>query len=116
MVAPKLFATDTFFIFLMIQFIRGIPTELDDTARIDGCSHFSFYWRIILPLALPALVTTAIFTFIWTWNDFFSQLIYLSDEATFTIPVALSDFSAWSKDQRLLASTFSPCELHRYEA
>ncbi|GHO70671.1 ABC transporter permease [Ktedonobacter sp. SOSP1-52] len=92
LIAPKLFATDTFFIFLMIQFIRGIPTELDDAARIDGCSHFSFYWRIILPLALPALVTTAIFTFIWTWNDFFSQLIYLSDEATFTIPVALSQF------------------------
>jgi multiple sugar transport system permease protein len=92
LVAPKFFATDAFFIFLMIQFIRGIPTELDDAARIDGCNHFSFYWRVILPLSLPALVTTAIFTFIWTWSDFFSQLIYLSDESTYTIPVALSQF------------------------
>jgi multiple sugar transport system permease protein len=92
LVAPKFFATDAFFTFLMIQFIRGIPTELDDAAKIDGCSHFSFYWRVILPLSLPALVTTAIFTFIWTWSDFFSQLIYLNDEATYTIPVVLSQF------------------------
>ncbi len=93
LVAPKFFATDAFFIFLMIQFIRGIPLELDDAAKIDGCSHFSFYWRVILPLALPALVTTAIFTFIWTWNDFFGQLIYLtSDESINTVPVALSHF------------------------
>jgi multiple sugar transport system permease protein len=93
LVAPKFFATDAFFVFLMIQFIRGIPTELDDAAKIDGCSHFSFYWRVILPLALPALVTTAIFTFIWTWNDFFSQLVYLnSDESLYTAAVALSHF------------------------
>jgi len=93
LVAPKFFATDAFFVFLMIQFIRGIPTELDDAAKIDGCSHFSFYGRVILPLALPALVTTAIFTFIWTWNDFFSQLVYLnSDESLYTVAVALSHF------------------------
>lgn len=93
LVVPKFFATDAFFIFLMIQFIRGIPTELDDAAKIDGCSHFGFYRRVILPLALPALVTTAIFTFIWTWSDFFSQLIYLTgDESISTIPVALSKF------------------------
>lgn len=93
LVAPKFFATDAFFIFLMIQFMRGIPTELDAAARIDGCNHFSFYWRVILPLSLPALVTTAIFTFIWTWSDFFSQLIYLnSDESIYSIAVALSHF------------------------
>ena len=92
MVAPKFFATDTFFIFLMIQFIRGIPRELDDAAYIDGCGRFGFYWRVILPLSLPALATTAIFTFIWTWNDFFNQLIYLSDEALYTVPIALRTF------------------------
>jgi multiple sugar transport system permease protein len=93
LVAPKFFATDAFFIFLMIQFMRAIPTELDDAARIDGCNHFSFYWRVILPLSLPALVTTAIFTFIWTWSDFFSQLIYLNgDESIYSIAVALSHF------------------------
>lgn len=92
MIAPKFLATDAFFIFLMIQFIRGIPTELDDAAKMDGCSLFGFYWRVILPLALPALVTTAIFTFIWTWSDFFTQLIYLNDESLYTIPIALRAF------------------------
>jgi multiple sugar transport system permease protein len=92
MVAPKFFATDAFFIFLMIQFIRGIPRELDEAAKMDGCSLFGFYWRVVLPLSLPALVTTAIFTFIWTWNDFFSQLIFLNDESLYTIPVALRGF------------------------
>jgi multiple sugar transport system permease protein len=92
MVVPKFLATDAFFIFLMIQFMRGIPTELDDAAKIDGCGRFSFYWRVIMPLSLPALATTAIFTFIWTWNDFFTQLIYLNDESLYTIPVALRSF------------------------
>ncbi len=92
MIVPKFLATDTFFIFLMIQFIRVIPTELDDAAKMDGCNMFTFYWRIILPLALPALVTTAIFTFIWTWSDFFTQLIYINDESLYTIPVALRTF------------------------
>ncbi len=92
MIVPKFFATDAFFIFLMIQFIRNIPLELDDAAKMDGCGMFNFYWRIIMPLALPALVTTAIFTFIWTWSDFFTQLIYLNDTSLYTIPLALSTF------------------------
>jgi multiple sugar transport system permease protein len=92
MVVPKFLATDAFFIFLMIQFMRGIPTELDDAAKLDGCSRFAFYWYVMVPLALPALVTTAIFTFIWTWNDFFTQLIFLNDEALYTVPIALRTF------------------------
>ncbi len=92
MIVPKFLATDAFFIFLMIQFIRNIPLELDDAAKMDGCGLFNFYWRIIMPLALPALVTTAIFTFIWTWSDFFTQLIYLNDTSLYTIPLALSTF------------------------
>jgi multiple sugar transport system permease protein len=92
MIVPKFFATDAFFIFLMIQFIRNIPLELDDAAKMDGCDMFTFYLRIIMPLAVPALVTTAIFTFIWTWSDFFTQLIYLNDTSLYTIPLALSTF------------------------
>jgi multiple sugar transport system permease protein len=92
LIVPKLLATDGFFIFLMVQFVRGIPTELDEAARIDGCGHFSIFWRIILPLSTPALATTAIFTFIWTWNDFFSQLIFLTDPNMYTVPVALRTF------------------------
>jgi multiple sugar transport system permease protein len=92
LIVPKLLATDAFFIFLMVQFIRGLPKELDEAARIDGCGHFGIFWRIIMPLSTPALATTAIFTFIWTWNDFFSQLIFLTRPDMYTVPVALRTF------------------------
>jgi multiple sugar transport system permease protein len=92
LIVPKLLATDAFFVFLMVQFIRGLPRELDEAATIDGCGHGRIFLRIILPLMMPALATTAIFTFIWTWNDFFSQLIYLTDPEMYTVPVALRSF------------------------
>jgi multiple sugar transport system permease protein len=92
LVVPKLLATDAFFVFLMVQFIRGIPRELDEAARIDGCGRARIFLRVILPLMVPALATTAIFTFIWTWNDFFSQLIYLTDPEMYTVPIALRSF------------------------
>jgi len=92
LIVPKLLATDAFFIFLMVQFFRGIPRELDEAARLDGCGHGRIYLRIMLPLSLPALATTAIFTFIWTWNDFFSQLIFLIRPDMYTAPVALRTF------------------------
>lgn len=101
LITPKFLATEAFFVFLMVQFIRGLPRDLDDAAKIDGCGTPGIYLRIVLPLLRPALVTTAIFTFIWTYNDFFSQLIYLSDARMFTIPLALTMFldmtgeSAW---------------------
>jgi multiple sugar transport system permease protein len=92
LIVPKFLATDAFFIFLMVQFIRVLPRELDEAARIDGCGHWGIYWRVIMPLSLPALATTAIFTFIWTWNDFFVQLIFLTDPDLYTVPVALRTF------------------------
>lgn len=92
LVVPKLLATDAFFVFLMVQFVRGIPRELDEAARIDGAGHGRIFLQVILPLMVPALATTAIFTFIWTWNDFFSQLIFLTDPARYTVPVALRTF------------------------
>jgi multiple sugar transport system permease protein len=92
LIVPKFLATDAFFIFLMVQFIRSLPVELDEAAEIDGCGYFGTYWRVIMPLCIPALATTAIFTFIWTWNDFFSQLIFLTDPDRYTVPVALRTF------------------------
>ncbi|HEX6682316.1 MAG TPA: carbohydrate ABC transporter permease [Candidatus Limnocylindrales bacterium] len=92
LVVPKMLATEAFFIFLMVQFMRGIPRELDDAARIDGAGPYQLFWRIIVPLSKPALVTSAIFSFIWTWNDFFTQLIYLNDLEKITVPVALRNF------------------------
>jgi multiple sugar transport system permease protein len=93
LVVPKFLATDAFFVFLMVQFIRAIPRELDEAARLDGCGFYRTYLRIVLPLMVPALATTAVFTFIWTWGDFFGQLIYLTDPARYTVSVALSTFS-----------------------
>ena len=92
LIVPKLLATDAFFVFLMVQFIRGLPKELDEAARIDGCGHFNTFFRIILPLMVPAVATTAIFTFIWMWNDFLSSLIYLIDPSMYTVPLALRAF------------------------
>ena len=106
LVLPKFLATDAFFIFLMVQFIRGIPRELDQAASIDGAGPFRTFWYIIFPLMRPALVTTTIFTFIWTWNDFFTPLIYLTNPGVFTVPVALSsmvDFETQSGIGMLLA-------------
>ncbi|MBD2845688.1 carbohydrate ABC transporter permease [Paenibacillus sp. IB182496] len=89
LVLPKWLATDSFFILLMVQFIRGIPRELDESATIDGCGLKQTYARIILPLLVPALITTAIFSFIWSWDDFFSQMIYLSDIRLFTVQLGI---------------------------
>lgn len=89
LILPKWLAHDSFFILLMVQFIRGIPKELDESATIDGCSQGQLYLRIIMPLLVPALITTAIFTFIWTWDDFFSQMIYLSDIKQFTVQLGI---------------------------
>ena len=92
LILPKFLATDAFFIFLMVQFIRGIPRELDEAARIDGCGHWRIFSRVLMPLMGPALATCAIFTFIWTWSDFFTPLIYLTDPNSYTVPVALKGF------------------------
>ncbi|MFH5877303.1 carbohydrate ABC transporter permease [Arthrobacter sp. NA-172] len=89
---PKFLATDSFYIFLMVQFIRAIPRELDEAARIDGAGHVRILLQVILPLMAPALAATAIFTFIGSWNDFFSALIYLTSPDVQTVPIALRSF------------------------
>jgi len=92
LLVPHFLATEAFFVFLIVQFMRGIPRELDEAATIDGASPYKIFKHVILPLSRPALVTTAIFSFIWTWNDFFRQLVYLSDLKDYTAPVALTLF------------------------
>lgn len=89
---PKFLATDAFFVYLLVQFIRGIPRELDEAAIVDGCSSYRVFFKIILPLCQPALVTTTIFTFMWTWNDFFTQIIYLRTVNHYTVTLGLRMF------------------------
>ena len=91
LIVPAFFGT-AFYIFLLRQFFLTIPRELEDASRIDGCNPFQTFWRIILPLAKPALATVAIFQFMDSWNDFLGPLIYLSDENHRTLALALAYF------------------------
>ena len=91
LIVPAFFG-NAFFIFLLRQFYLTIPVELEDAAKIDGASVYRIWWSIILPLSQPVLATVAVFTFVTTYNDFFTPLIYLSDEDNYTIAVALSFF------------------------
>ncbi len=91
-VIPKFLAIDAFFVFLLVQFIRGLPKDLDEAATIDGCGKAGIFFRVIVPLIGPAVVTTTLFTFLWTWDDFFNQLLYLANPATFTVAMGLRGF------------------------
>lgn len=79
-----------FFIFLMVQFFRGIPKELDEAAKIDGCGRISILFKILVPVVKPAIVTSSIFAFYWIWQDFFQPLIFTSTTSKFTISLALN--------------------------
>ena len=92
LVVPKWLGVEAFFIFLMVQFIRTLPRELDDAARIDGCGHWRTFIRIIMPLSLPAIGTTALFTFINSWNDFLGPLLYLNRPELWTVSLGLNSF------------------------
>ena len=86
---PKFLATEAFFVFLLVQFIRQMPRDMDEAARIDGAGHLRIFWSSILPLIRPALITCAIFAFIWAWNDFLGPLLYLTSPENYPLPVAL---------------------------
>lgn len=88
----KYLATDAFFVFLMVQFMRGLPKELDEAARLDGCGHLRIYWSVVMPLCRPALITSAIFTFIQAWNDFMGPLLYLNEPDKYTVSMGLRMF------------------------
>ncbi|WYP25590.1 carbohydrate ABC transporter permease [Alkalihalobacillus sp. FSL W8-0930] len=92
LILPTFFGVP-FFIFLIMQFIRTIPTELDQAAKIDGCNTFSIFFRIIVPLVVPAMMTAAIFSFYWRWDDFMGPLIYLVTPEKYPVSLALKLFS-----------------------
>ena len=82
-----------FFIFMIMQFIRGIPRDLDEAAEMDGCGRGGIFFRIILPQIVPALITAAIFSFYWTWEDFLTPLLYLNAPRLYTVSLALRAFA-----------------------
>jgi multiple sugar transport system permease protein len=106
LIVPHFFGS-AFFIFLLRQFYLTIPQEISDAARIDGCSEWGIWWRIMLPLVKPALATVALFTFLGTWNDFTGPLIYINDQSKYTLAYGLQQFlgaygSQWG---RLMAAS-----------
>ncbi|MBW7453841.1 carbohydrate ABC transporter permease [Paenibacillus sepulcri] len=91
-IVPHLLASGaggTFFVFLLIQFVRGIPRELDESAKMDGCTWFDIYWRVVMPLTKPAIVTVMIFCFLWNWDDFLGHLLYINSVDKYTVGLAL---------------------------
>lgn len=86
---PGLLACYPFFIFMQVQFLRGIPKELDESACVDGCNPFTTYVRILFPLMKPAVFSVMIFQFLWRWNDYFNNLIYISSVKNYTLSLAL---------------------------
>jgi multiple sugar transport system permease protein len=92
LIVPKFFGS-AFFIFLIMQFIRGLPLELDEAAEIDGAGKFGIFWWIILPSIKPALITASLFSFYWTWDDFLGPLLYLNQATLYTVSLALKNFA-----------------------
>ena len=86
---PAMFAVYPFFIFMIIQFLRGIPTSLDESAKMDGCSSLQILTHILVPLLKPALFSAGLFQFLWTWNDFYTQFIFINTPKKFTLSLGL---------------------------
>ncbi|UCM87337.1 carbohydrate ABC transporter permease [Streptomyces marincola] len=89
----KFLAAEAFFVFLMVQFMRNLPRELDESARIDGAGHIRIFTAIMLPLMRPVLATASIFAFIWSWNDFLAPLIYLRTPDKYPLPLMLRQYT-----------------------
>jgi ABC-type glycerol-3-phosphate transport system permease component len=94
LIVPEWLASDAFFIFLLRQFFLGIPRELEDAAKIDGCNPLQTFGYVIVPVSLPALGVVAIFSFTGHWNAFLTPLLYLNTRDKFTVPLALAGFQA----------------------
>ncbi len=89
MIVPSAFATDTFFVFMLVQFLRGIPRDMEEAAQIDGCNPLQLLWYILVPILKPAIISVVVFQFIWTMNDFMGPLIYLSTVEKYPVSLAL---------------------------
>lgn len=92
LIVPAWLGGGAYNIFLMRQFFMTIPYEMDEAAKIDGCTNFGVFWRILLPLCKPALTTVAVFAFVYNWNDFMNPLIYLDSDSKKTLSLGLTNF------------------------
>jgi multiple sugar transport system permease protein len=103
LIVPAWFGAGAFNIFLMRQFFMSIPYDMDEAAKIDGCSNLGLFWNILLPLCKPALATIGVFSFVYNWNDFMNPLIYLDTNSKKTLALGLTNFvSLYGQDYHLL--------------
>ncbi len=113
-IIPAAFATYSFFIFMLVQYVRSIPRELDESARIDGCNSFRILYEIILPLTKPAIISVIIFQFVWRWNDFLNALIYISSVRKYPVSLALrmsldvTDTISWNQTMAMSVLSMLP--------
>lgn len=106
LIIPHLFAVDTYFVFMLVQFLRGIPTELEEAAKIDGCNAMKTLWHIICPMLKPSMVSCALFQFMWSSNDFMGPLIYVKTPKAYPAAIFLKmtmDADAGTKWNSILA-------------
>jgi ABC-type glycerol-3-phosphate transport system permease component len=108
------FTGTAFFIFLIRQYMRTIPKDLDDAARVDGLNTWQIFWRIILPLSTPVLTVCAVFTFLWNWNNLLGPLIYLDSDEKFTVAIGLANIltrtdTPWNLAMAANLVTILPC-------
>lgn len=89
LIIPSAFATDTFFVFMLVQFLRGIPRDMEEAGMIDGCNALQLLFHIIIPMLKPAIISVIVFQFIWTMNDFMGPLIYLASVENYPVSLAL---------------------------
>jgi len=98
-----------------VQFIRSLPIDMDESARMDGCGKFGIFIKIIMPLSVPPLITSLLFKFLWTWDDFFSQMLYLNSPEKYTVPMGLRLFldstgvSSWGPMFAMSVLSLLPC-------
>jgi multiple sugar transport system permease protein len=106
LIVPNYFG-DPYLIFLARQFYKTIPLEMEEAARVDGCGYWSTYFRVMLPMAIPLLVTVCLFAFLWNWNDFYNPLIYLTSPDHFTLQLSLLAFLGqyWTEYPLFMANT-----------
>lgn len=116
-IVPAIFACYPFFIFMLVQFLRGIPRELDEAAEIDGCNSLLLFGKILLPLMKPALFSAGLFQFMWTWNDFYNPLIYINSVKKYPLSLGIrisldaSSTIAWNQIMAMSIVTILPVVL-----
>ena len=114
-IIPSIFASSAFLVFMLLQFFRGLPRELDESARIDGCGSMRILVQILVPLCKPALFSAGLFQFIWTWNDFFNVLVYINSVPKYTLALSLrmtldtQGDVAWNEIMAMSVVSILPC-------